>query len=176
MTRTIFRTLILFLLLSPFAAATACGDDDASGGDSDSDTDTDTDGDTDADADTDTDADTDSDTDTDTDTGTDTGSACDADLLPGVWLSTDYSVQFLEDLSYEAAGAPNLEVIDVYGQAAVDGCEISFTDATGDYACPAEQVGVYSFTVDATTLSFVLVSDACAGRSIPLDGAVLARQ
>jgi hypothetical protein len=173
MARTTFGTFILFLALCPLTGAAGCGDDDASG-DTDSDTDTDTDGDTDTDADTDTDSDTDSDT--DTDTGTDTGSVCDADLLPGVWLSTDYSVQFLEDLSYEAAGAPNLEVIDVYGQAAVDGCEISFTDATGDYACPAEQVGVYSFTVDATTLSFVLVSDACAGRSIPLDGAVLARQ
>jgi hypothetical protein len=147
MTRTTFSTLILFLALCPLTASVGCGDDDASG---------------------DTDSDSDSDTDTDVE--------CDEALLPGVWLSTDYSVEFAEDLSYEAAGAPNLEVIDVYGQAAVDGCEVSFTDESGDFACPAEQVGVYNFTVNATTLAFTLVSDACDGRSIPLDGAVLTRE
>jgi hypothetical protein len=169
MTRAIFSTLILFLALFPLTAAVGCGGDDASGdSDSDSDSDTDADGDTDTDTDTDTDSDTDADTDSDTE--------CDEALLPGVWLSADYSVEFAEDLSYEAAGAPNLEVIDVTGQAAVDGCEISFTDESGDFACPAEQVGVYTFAATETTLTFALVSDACDGRSIPLDGAVLTRE
>jgi hypothetical protein len=118
----------------------------------------------------------DDDTGTDTDTDSDSDGDCSAALLPGDWLSDDYSVRFASDLSYEAAGAPNLEEIDVTGQAAVDGCEISLTDLTGGvYACPEAQVGVYTFTVSETTLTFALVSDACDGRRIPLDGDVLTR-
>jgi len=167
MTPRTVRSLFLFLVLGPFCVASACGgDDDSSGGDSDADSDSDSDSDTDADSDTDSDSDSDSDTDGD----------CDAELLPGVWLSTDYSVEFADDLSYEAAGAPNLMEIDVIGQAAVDGCEISFTDTGGDYACPEEQVGVYTFSVSETTLSFAVIDDACDGRRIPLDGAVLTRE
>ncbi|MBI5486813.1 MAG: hypothetical protein HY905_05745 [Deltaproteobacteria bacterium] len=101
---------------------------------------------------------------------------CDAGLLTGVWLSANYSVRFAADLSYEAAGAPNLTRIDVTGQAAVDGCQITFGHEGGTYACPDEQPGTYTFTVDATQLSFTLVSDACDGRRIPISGAVLTRE
>ena len=163
MSTATLRTLCFALALCPFAAAVGCGsDDDSSGGDTDADTDTDTDADT--------------DTDTDADTDADGGTSCDADLLAGVWFSANYSVEFASDLTYEAAGAPNLETIDVTGHATVDGCQISLVDDGGVYACPADQVGVYTFAVDATTLAFTLVSDPCAGRATPLDGDVLARQ
>jgi hypothetical protein len=171
MTRASFTTLVLILVLAPFVTAGSCGGDDGDdtgGNDTDTGTETGSDGDADGDSDGDSDGDADGDSDGDSD--------CGASLLPGVWLSNKYSVEFFEDLSYEAAGAPNLQQIDVTGQAAVEGCQISFTDATGTHACPAAQVGVYTFEVNDTTLAFTLVSDACAGRAIPLDGAVLARQ
>lgn len=106
----------------------------------------------------------------------DSGGSCDAALVPGIWLSDGYSVRFADDLSYEAAGAPNLMTIDVTGQAAIDGCEISFTDLAGDYACPEDQVGVYSFAVTEAELHLELVEDPCDGRRIPLDGATLTGQ
>jgi hypothetical protein len=163
MKRMPWRTLALFLSLSPLVAVSACDPDDDSGSDSG------------ADADADADADSDTDTDTDTDGDTDTSSSCEGALLAGTWLSANYSVRFAGDLSYEAAGAPNLEEIDVTGQAAVDGCQISLTDLVGTYACPEDQVGVYAFAVTDTTLTFALVSDDCLGRSTPLDGDVLTR-
>lgn len=106
----------------------------------------------------------------------DTGGGCDASRLTGVWLSANYSVRFAADLSYEAAGAPNLTRIDVTGQAAVDGCRITFGNEAGTYACPDSQPGRYTFTVTATSLALTLVSDACEGRQRPLSGAVLTRE
>lgn len=164
------KTFFIVCIASATQALWACDDDDTS---SDSD---DSAQDADADTDADTGSDSDSDSDTDTDADTDNDAECDSALLTGVWLSAKYSVEFAADLSYEAAGAPNLMEIDVTGQAAVDGCEISFTDEGGQFACPPQQVGVYTFSVSDTKLAFELVSDACDGRRIPLSGAVLTRE
>lgn len=124
----------------------------------------------------DTDVPTDTDVPGDTDPGSDTDvTACEPSLLPGLWLSATYSIDIGEDLSFDAAGAPNMAQIDVSGQISVDGCQLSFVDASGVFACPSEQVGEYTYTVDATTLTLTAVSDPCAGRLSAADGAVLLR-
>jgi hypothetical protein len=66
--------------------------------------------------------------------------------------------------SSNGAGAPNLLTIDVTGQAVVDGCRISFTNEAGSHPGPTDQLGVYDFTVDATTLAFTVVTDLCDDR------------
>jgi hypothetical protein len=108
-------------------------------------------------------------------TAVEEGAACDRARLPGLWTSSSYSIRMGADGRYEAAGAPNMMSIDVVGTWAVDGCTVRFTDTGGDYACPASQVGTFTFTVSATTLRFTVVSDACDGRRLAVDGAVMAR-
>jgi hypothetical protein len=102
----------------------------------------------------------------------DTGDACDAAWLTGAWYGDGCIIAFATDLSYEVADSPSFDSIDAYGQAAVDGCAISFADEGGPLACPADQVGVYEFSVDATTLELTAVMDPCDGWRAPLDGAV----
>lgn len=114
MDRNIWKILVLFLALTALAATTGCGDDDDAGV---------TDG---------------------TASGTQSmGGACDAALLSSVWLSNRYSVEFFDDLSYRAAGAPNLMTIHVTGQATVDGCTLSLTDEGGvsPPSSPSMEVG-----------------------------------
>lgn len=102
-------------------------------------------------------------------------STCDRAKLAGLWTSTNYSVLIASDLSFQAAGAPNVAVIHVTGTLGGEGCTLTFTDLSGTHACPPNQVGTYTFSVTETSLSLQLVSDACDGRRIPLSGAVLAR-
>ena len=167
------RPLFLCLLAGSLAVAPGCPGDD-SGTDAAAEADAVAEADTAAEADADAVAEAAPDADVEPDV--DSTGGCDAGLLTGTWLSTDYSVRFAADLTYEAAGAPNLLTIDVTGQAVVDGCRISFTNEAGSHPCPTDQIGVYDFTVDATTLTFTMVTDLCDGRRIPIDGAVLARE
>ena len=60
---------------------------------------------------------------------------CDAGLLAGTWLSTDYSVRFAADLTYEA-GARTSSIDHRTGRR--DGCRISFTNEAGS-PCPCDQ-------------------------------------
>src|SRR5512146_3002557 len=92
------------------------------------------------------------------------GATCERARLPGLWTSPSYSIRLDADGRYQAAGAPNMMSIDVMGTWAVDGCTLRFTDTGGDFACPASQVGTYTFAASATTLRFAVVSDACDGR------------
>lgn len=100
---------------------------------------------------------------------------CDETLLPGVWTSTKYSIEIFNDFSFQAAGAPNLAEIDVTGTIDIDGCDFIITDTAGQFACPEDQVGHYTFTVTADKLTLKGVEDLCDGRRIPLDGAQLKR-
>jgi hypothetical protein len=100
---------------------------------------------------------------------------CDKTLLPGLWSSANYTVNIAPDFSFEAAGAPNLAEIDVTGTIDADGCDLFITDTGGQYACPPEQVGHYTFSVNATQLKLTAVADPCDGRRIPLNGARLNR-
>lgn len=58
----------------------------------------------------------------------------------------------------------------------VKGSIITLTDIGGEQACPAEQKGVYTFTLDDKTVSFKLKADDCPGRSQTVDGMVLHKQ
>lgn len=100
---------------------------------------------------------------------------CDEKLLPGLWTSATYTVQIFNDFTFEAAGAPNLSQIHVTGEIETDGCDFIITDLAGDYACPEDQIGSYTFTVTASRLTLSAVDDPCAGRKNPLDGATLQR-
>jgi len=173
MTRSRPRFLALLMLLGPLLVAGSCKHDDGAGTDTAADVRADVGPEAAGDdtADVRTEVGSEAAVDTAADVAT-----CDAGLLTGVWLSARYSVSFDADLSYQAAGAPNLAHIDVTGQAVVDSCRISFTNESGAFACPTDKVGIYTFAVGATSLSLTLVADPCDGRRIPLDGVVLARE
>jgi len=150
---------VIFVLTISLAAFTACDcggdDDDDSGGDDDS-------GDDDAGA--------------DDDAGDDDASGCgSADLLPGTWTAGEITMVIADDLTYHTTGSAQMNY-DVNGVIVVDGCTASFTDTGGEGACPVAQVGVYDFVVTATTLTTTLVSDACAGRALGLNGTEFQRQ
>ena len=104
------------------------------------------------------------------------GGTDDPALLPGVWLSSRYSIEIFEDLTYRAAGAPNLQVIEVYGVMEAEEGVLTMQDQDGLLACPPEQEGVYGFAVDDATLRLYLYSDPCTGRRTALNAAVLQRQ
>jgi hypothetical protein len=101
--------------------------------------------------------------------------ACDETLLPGLWSSATYTIAIAADLSFEAAGAPNLAEIDVAGDITTDACDFIITDTAGQFACPEGQVGHYTFSVSATQLSLTAVDDPCDSRRLPLNGAQLTR-
>jgi hypothetical protein len=107
--------------------------------------------------------------------GEKTGGACDRSRLPGLWTSTDYSMRIAPDLTYEAAGAPNVMTIDVRGKLAVESCTVRFTDTDGSFACQATQVGTYTFRIGAGTLQFHLVKDDCEGRRLAVNDTRLRR-
>ncbi len=121
----------------------------------------------------------DADDDTDDDTGADDDAADDdcgsADLLPGTWTAEMITLEIAEDLTYHAEGATDTGY-DVTGTISVNGCEMSFTDLAGENPCPAEQVGTYAFVVTDESLATTLVSDACAGRAVGLDGTTFTRE
>ncbi len=98
---------------------------------------------------------------------------CDETLLPGLWTSATYTIDISADLSFEAAGAPNLTQIDVTGSIEIDGCDFFITDTGGQFACPEDQAGHYTFTVTDKELRLSAVEDPCTGRRMPLDGARL---
>ena len=100
---------------------------------------------------------------------------CDRAKLTGLWTSANYSIRIASDLSFEAAGAPNMAVIQVTGTLGGEGCTLTFTDSGGTYACPGNQTGTYTFSVTESALHLQLVEDACEGRRRPLDGVTLTR-
>lgn len=85
-------------------------------------------------------------------------------------------MEIMQDSTYHASGTPNMSSIDVIGTLQVDACNVTITDTSGKYACPAEQVGQYTFTVSDTNLAFSVISDPCDGRRLPLTEAPLSRK
>lgn len=156
---------ILAVLMAGFPIGCSCGDDDDD--DSDSEAGDDDVGDDDDDDDADDDGGEDDDAGDD-----DCGSA---DLLPGTWTAEMISLEIADDLTYHAEGATDTGY-DVTGTIVVNGCEMSFTDLAGENPCPAEQVGTYAFIVTDAALTTTLVSDACAGRAVGLDGTTFTRE
>jgi hypothetical protein len=148
-----FLEMVVFLLSFAMVGLTSfgCGDDD------DDDDDTDDSG--------------GSDNTTDDDAA-DCGSA---ELLPGVWIAGSITMEIFDDLTYHTVGASQSSY-DVYGSIATDVCAVLFTDTSGQGACPATQVGEYTYAVTETTLTTNLVDDPCAGRVFGLDGTEFQRQ
>lgn len=54
--------------------------------------------------------------------------------------------------------------VQVEGDYAVSGNQLKLTDKSGAWACPAEQVGTYSWKSDGGTLTFSKISDVCNER------------
>jgi hypothetical protein len=102
--------------------------------------------------------------------------ACEPGKVAGVWLGARYSMEVLGDGTYRASGTPNMASIDVTGTLKIDRCNATFVDASGRFACPATDVGRYTFSVSDTTIAFTLVSDPCDGRRIPLTSGPLTRK
>jgi hypothetical protein len=105
----------------------------------------------------------------------DTAGCGSVDLLPGTWTAGQITMEISDDLSYHTVGASQA-TYDVYGMIEVDGCTARFTETSGQGACPSAQVGEYGFVVTETALTTTLVSDACAGRVVGLDGTVFERK
>jgi len=53
---------------------------------------------------------------------------------------------------------------------------ITLIDIGGENACPAEQKGIYNFTLEGTKISFKMKEDDCPGRSQTVDGMVLTKK
>lgn len=102
--------------------------------------------------------------------------ACDPARVVGVWTAARYSMEILADKTYRASGTPNMAAIDVIGTFDADRCNATIVDTSGRFACPANEIGRYTFTVTDTTLAFALVSDPCDGRRIPLTRGPLTRR
>ena len=108
--------------------------------------------------------------------GTNQGT-CNAAMLVGTWSGgPNFHMKILSDLTYQASGTPNFGQIEVNGTLQVSGCTVKITDVSGKGACQLTQVGDYTFTVSAKTVTFTAVSDACDGRRIPLSGKPLTKQ
>ena len=109
------------------------------------------------------------------DAGDDTGGGCgSADLLTGVWVSDQLTLDLLTNGVFYAIGV-NQAQYNVSGSWSVSGCTISFVDLAGTGACPQTQTGAYGFVVTDTSLTTTLESDPCAGRATGMDGAVFTR-
>jgi hypothetical protein len=68
----------------------------------------------------------------------------------------------------------------VTGRFSVSGSQISITDVGGNYSCsqlgPAYATGTYTWSLDGSTLSFVVVSDNCTGRVVGMTTSLMIRQ
>ncbi|MEM6993139.1 MAG: hypothetical protein AAF721_21680 [Myxococcota bacterium] len=109
------------------------------------------------------------------DTGGDGDGAADAATgadplacVQGPWACT------LPDSSTAEMDIDGMSVTGMFTQAMVsatiestftfDGSSVTIVDTGGSGACPADQMGEYTYTCDASSLSFDLVSDDCMGR------------
>jgi|GEM_PF-5317512 len=154
--------LVLISIFSVLMLAACGGEDDSTDGDEDGDSEEAVDGDESADGDEIADG--------DKQNGCGT-----ADMLEGSWASTEITLDIESDLSYHAVGI-NDTAYDVNGNMTIDGCAASLVETDGMLACPEEQIGQYEFVVTDTTLIFTLVSDACAGRAMGVNGKTFTRQ
>lgn len=89
----------------------------------------------------------------------------------GSWDNGTYFLVLFSNGTFDAYLSGSLTQKKVWGIYSVSGNQITLTDTGGvpfssgeSYACPASEVGVYSFTVTATILDFTLISDPCPGR------------
>jgi len=170
----------MVLALAALLAFSACGEtDDSTDGDADGDDESAADGDEAPDGDDTPDGDETSDGDAASDGDETTDGDADgcgtAAMLEGTWLGDEITLEIAADLSYHAVGVNDVGY-DVTGNAEVEGCVVKLTETAGALACPAEQVGEYEFVVTETTLTFTLVSDACQGRVMGIDGKTFQKQ
>lgn len=54
--------------------------------------------------------------------------------------------------------------VDVVGKHVTEGNRVTVWDVSGEFACPSDQKGVYTYALDGDTLTFTKVSDPCEGR------------
>ena len=64
----------------------------------------------------------------------------------------------------QSGGTSGLTTPDVTATYTTSGTTISITDTVGTSSCDITQIGVYTYTVSAASLSFQVQSDACDGR------------
>lgn len=71
-------------------------------------------------------------------------------------------VSFAGDGHFRGTQAGKLMVEGTY---TTKGDQIMFTDASGEIACPSDQIGTYTWRIDGSKLTLAKVDDACDGRS-----------
>ena len=87
--------------------------------------------------------------------------------IVGTWtlnqaaVGIDASGGIVFSLSEGTSGLSSPDVIATY---TTSGTTISITDIGGGSSCGVTQIGVYTFTVSAASLSFQVQNDACVGR------------
>jgi hypothetical protein len=84
-----------------------------------------------------------------------------ADFPAGTYTQPGFTLAF--DGNGHFRGSQK-DAVKVEGDYAVQGDQLKFTDRSGAWACPANQVGAYRWKSDGGTLTFSKVSDACKDR------------
>ncbi|HJU07843.1 MAG TPA: hypothetical protein VJ727_05105 [Rhodanobacteraceae bacterium] len=89
------------------------------------------------------------------------GSAPAADFPAGTYAEPGFTLAF--DSNGHFRGSQK-DAVKVEGDYAVSGNQVTFTDTSGPWACPAKQTGTYRWESNGDTLTFSKVSDACKDR------------
>ena len=99
--------------------------------------------------------------------------------IEGTWtlnqaaLGIDASGGMAFSQSGGTSGLSNPDVIATY---TTSGTTISMTDTSGASSCDITQIGVYTYTVNAASLSFQVQSDVCDGRRDSLTAGTWSRE
>jgi len=84
-----------------------------------------------------------------------------ADFSGGTYTTSGITLSF--DGNGHFRGSQK-DAVKVEGDYAVSGDQMTFTDSSGPWACPAKQIGTYRWKTEGDTLTFSKVSDACKDR------------
>jgi len=99
-----------------------------------------------------------------------------AQSMVGTWMMTgetpdgqkmEVKLEFSDDGTY-TVDVGNDGNVDVTGASSVDGDQMTIWDTSGEYSCPSDMKGVYTYSfLDENTLQMKRVKDACEGRGGP---------
>jgi len=99
-----------------------------------------------------------------------------AQSMVGTWIMTgempdgqkmEVKLEYSEDGTY-TVDVGNDGNVNVEGASSIEGDQMTIWDTGGEYACPSDVKGVYTFEfLDDNTLQMKKVKDACEGRGGP---------
>ena len=89
------------------------------------------------------------------------GSAPAADFPAGTYTTSGFALSF--DSNGHFRGTQK-DAVKVEGDYAASGNQVTFTDTSGPWACPAKQIGIYRWKSDGDMLTLNKVTDACKDR------------